>query len=104
MVRGDALYTQFLNILLGQMSLVGPRPERACFYQKFETTIPGFSDRLAVKPGLTGYAQVYGGLELLPEEKIQYDLCYIAHRSVLLDIRCICKTFAVIVGLVVNKQ
>lgn len=52
------------------MSFVGPRPERAYFYRKFETYIPGFSNRLMVVPGLTGYAQVNGGYSLKPEEKI----------------------------------
>ena len=59
------------------MSFVGPRPERAYFYRKFETYIPGFSNRLMVVPGLTGYAQVNGGYSLKPEEKIVYDMEYI---------------------------
>ncbi|MGM9637629.1 MAG: sugar transferase, partial [Eubacteriales bacterium] len=52
---------QLWNILKGDMSLVGPRPERACFYDEFETYIHGFRNRLVVKPGLTGLAQVNGG-------------------------------------------
>lgn len=68
---------QLYNILRGDMSFVGPRPERAYFYRKFETYIPGFSNRLMVVPGLTGYAQVNGGYSLKPEEKIVYDMEYI---------------------------
>lgn len=60
---------QFYNILRGDMSFVGPRPERAYFYGEFEKYIPGFSNRLMVVPGLTGHAQVNGGYSLKPEEK-----------------------------------
>ena len=87
---------QFLNILLGQMSFVGPRPERKCFYDEFEKTITGFSYRLRVTPGLTGLAQVNGGYDLLPEEKIVYDMEYISTRSLLLDTKCILKTVFVV--------
>lgn len=87
---------QFLNILIGQMSFVGPRPERKCFYDEFEKTIIGFSYRLRVVPGLTGLAQVNGGYDLLPEEKIVYDMEYIATRSLLLDVKCILKTVLVV--------
>lgn len=72
---------QFAQILTGKMSLVGPRPERECFYEKFETYIHGFSERLKVKPGLTGLAQVSGGYDLRPEEKVVYDIEYIKKRS-----------------------
>lgn len=57
---------QLVNVLRGEMSLVGPRPERACFYQEFERYIRGFSQRLQVTPGITGWAQINGGYELLP--------------------------------------
>lgn len=87
---------QLLNILEGDMSFVGPRPERSCFYQKFETYIPGFKNRLAVKPGLTGLAQVNGGYDLCPEEKIVYDMKYIEHKSIRLDMECMLKTFILI--------
>lgn len=83
---------QAWNILKGEMSLVGPRPERAYFYDQFETYIHGFRHRLVVKPGLTGLAQVNGGYELKPEEKIAYDMEYIVRRSVKLDLHCILKT------------
>lgn len=87
---------QLYNILRGDMSFVGPRPERAYFYGLFETYIPGFSNRLIVTPGLTGYAQVNGGYSLKPEEKIIYDMEYIKRRSILFDLKCIFKTISVI--------
>ncbi len=87
---------QLYNILRGEMSFVGPRPERACFYEEFEKYIPGFSYRLMVIPGLTGYAQVNGGYTLLPEEKIVYDIEYIEHRSVWMDIKCLFMTVKVL--------
>lgn len=87
---------QLWNILKGDMSFVGPRPERACFYDEFEKYIVGFSNRLAVTPGLTGYAQVNGGYDLKPEEKIVYDMEYIEHRSVWMDLHCILKTIRVV--------
>lgn len=90
-------FPQLINILCGQMSLVGPRPERACFYREFETYIDGFSQRLKVVPGLTGWAQVNGGYDLPPEEKIVYDMEYIEKRSFAMDCKCMFMTFRVIV-------
>lgn len=87
---------QLWNILEGDMSFVGPRPEREYFYHKFEKYIPGFKNRLAVKPGLTGLAQVNGGYDLRPEEKIIYDMQYIEQRSFRLDIECMLKTIGLI--------
>ncbi len=89
---------QMWNILIGQMSFVGPRPERPEFYDAFDTYIDGFRQRLLVKPGLTGHAQVNGGYELLPEEKIVYDLEYIKNRSLKFDFKCIWLTVAVVLG------
>lgn len=83
---------QLLNILKGNMSFVGPRPERECFYEEFETYIHGFKNRLAVTPGLTGMAQVNGGYDLGPEEKIVYDMEYIKKQSLWLDIKLVFKT------------
>lgn len=87
---------QLYNIVKGDMSIVGPRPERECFYIEFEKYIPGFKNRLLVTPGLTGHAQVNGGYSLLPEEKIIYDMEYIRNRSVRMDLQCILKTIVVI--------
>ncbi len=87
---------QLFNILSGSMSFVGPRPERPSFYEDFSTYIFGFEQRMFVKPGLTGWAQVNGGYELPPQEKIIYDIAYIENRTIWADIRCIFKTIAVI--------
>lgn len=87
---------QLWNILLGHMSVVGPRPERECFYNEFEEYVHGFRNRLAVRPGLTGLAQVNGGYELKPEEKIVYDMEYIGKMSVKMDTQCIFMTVKLI--------
>ncbi|MFY4775150.1 sugar transferase [Metabacillus sp. RGM 3146] len=87
---------QLYNVLKGEMSLIGPRPERPMFTESFEREIPGFSQRLAVKPGLTGWAQVNGGYDISPKEKLQYDLYYISKMDFLLDIKIIFKTIRVI--------
>lgn len=83
---------QLWNILIGDMSFVGPRPERKFFYDKFETYIHGFSNRLAVKPGLTGLAQINGGYSLAPEEKVVYDMEYIRTQTIWLDTKLMFKT------------
>ena len=88
---------QLWNILNDELSIVGPRPERECFYKEFETYIHGFSNRLKVKPGLTGLAQVNGGYDLKPEEKIVFDMEYIRERSVWIDLGIILKTVGVMV-------
>ncbi len=87
---------QFWCILKGDLSLVGPRPERACFYKEFETYIHGFNERLRVKPGLTGLAQVNGGYDLPPEEKVVWDVQYIKNRSLWNDFKIICRTVSVV--------
>lgn len=87
---------QLLNILAGQMSFVGPRPERPEFYDFFDTYISGYRQRMKVLPGLTGYAQVMGGYDLEPEEKIIYDIEYIKNQSLVMDLRCIVKTITVV--------
>lgn len=90
---------QLFNILAGDMSVVGPRPEREYFYKEFETYIEGFSQRLCVKPGLSGYAQVNGGYDLSPEQKILFDLEYIEKRTIWIDIKIIFMTFKVVFSL-----
>lgn len=87
---------QLWNIFVGDMSIVGPRPERPYFYDEFETYIHGFRHRLAVQPGLTGLAQVNGGYDLEPEEKIVYDMRYIKERSLLMELGIIFKTVALV--------
>lgn len=86
---------QLINVIKGEMSLVGPRPEREFFYNEFSEYINGFSKRLAVTPGITGWAQVNGGYRLTPEEKLHYDLEYINKRSFSFDIKCIIRTVKV---------
>lgn len=87
---------QLWNILRGEMSIVGPRPEREYFYNLFETYIPNFEKRMLVKPGLTGWAQVNGGYDLEAEEKIVFDLEYMRKRSIKMDVVCIIKTVKLI--------
>ena len=87
---------QFINVIRGEMSIVGPRPERPYFYEEFEKAIPGFRDRLVVKQGLTCIGQVNGCYDLTPEKRLAYDREYIEKQSVWTDIKCILKTFLVI--------
>ncbi|MGB4627108.1 MAG: sugar transferase, partial [Erysipelotrichaceae bacterium] len=87
---------QLVNVIKGDMSLVGPRPERRHFYEEFEEYINGFHHRLVVKPGITGLAQITGGYNLLPEEKIIYDMQYIEKMSFKLDAYCILMTLVVV--------
>ncbi|WP_138205056.1 sugar transferase [Haloimpatiens lingqiaonensis] len=87
---------QLWNIIKGDMSIVGPRPERACFTEEFSKYIPDFRERLKVMPGLTGYAQVNGGYDITPKEKLQLDLKYIEKRSLLMDIKIILKTIKIV--------
>ena len=87
---------QLFNILKGDMGLIGPRPERPNFTVQFNEEIPGFMNRLAIKPGLTGWAQVNGGYEITPEEKLKEDIYYIKNRSILLDFKILFKTVKVV--------
>ena len=78
------------------MSIIGPRPERPMFTMQFNEDIDGFVNRLLVKPGLTGWAQVNGGYEMTPEEKLKWDLDYIQSRNLFMDIRIIFMTVKVV--------
>lgn len=88
---------QLLNILKGEMSLVGPRPERPIFTEKFEKETPGFKNRLKVRPGLTGWAQVNGGYEITPKEKLILDIYYINNASLIMDLKIMIKTISVVI-------
>ena len=97
-VRIDEL-PQIWNILKGDMSFIGPRPERMAFVTKLKETIPYYSLRHTVKPGLTGWAQVcypYGASEDDARRKLEYDLYYIKNMSILLDINIVFKTVGVV--------
>lgn len=87
---------QIINILKGDMSFVGPRPERPEIAEEYEETIPEFGLRLKVKAGLTGYAQVYGKYNTTPYDKLKLDMSYIINYSVWLDVKLIVMTFKVI--------
>ena len=90
---------QVINVLNGEMSMVGPRPERQQFMDKLEEQIPSFSKRLAVKPGLTGWAQVNYGYGSTVEDakiKLNYDLYYCKHQSLALNFQILLRTFAVV--------
>ena len=83
---------QFINILKGDMSIVGPRPERPEIASEYEKEIPEFRYRLKMKAGLTGYAQVYGKYNTTPYDKLKLDLTYIRYFSVFLDLKLILMT------------
>ena len=87
---------QVLNILRGDMSFIGPRPERPVFVEGYLRDIPGYSERFRVKPGATGLAQINGGYATTPERKLKYDLMYLYHQSLALDVQIIVETVRVV--------
>ncbi|MCI9447154.1 MAG: exopolysaccharide biosynthesis polyprenyl glycosylphosphotransferase [Lachnospiraceae bacterium] len=87
---------QIFNILKGEMSFVGPRPEREVIASQYEQMIPEFSFRLKVKAGLTGYAQVFGKYNTTPYDKLKLDLTYIENYSYWQDIKLMLMTFKII--------
>ena len=87
---------QFINVLKGDMSVVGPRSEREYFVKQFGEVIPGYNNRFRVKAGITGYAQVAGKYDTPPEEKLRYDLAYIKNYSILFDLRLVVETISVV--------
>ncbi len=89
-------WPQVINILKGDMTIVGPRPEREFFYDKICSVIPEFKHRLSVKAGLTGMAQVYGRYSTDPYEKLMLDLMYIQNYSIILDIKLMIETVRVL--------
>lgn len=94
-VRFDEL-PQLFNILKGDMSIVGPRPERPEIAAQYEEELPEFSMRLQAKAGLTGYAQVYGKYNTTPYNKLEMDLMYIANPSIFEDLRIIFATVKIL--------
>ena len=91
---------QLLNVLKGEMSFVGPRPERDYFVKELEQLIPYYGERFVVKPGITGWAQVcygYGASIEDAVEKLNYDLFYIKNMSIFMDLMVIMKTVKTVI-------
>jgi len=92
---------QMINILYGEMSLVGPRPEQPDIVKNLDHDIPFYNRRHIIKPGLTGWAQIqyrYGASTEDAMEKLQYDLYYIKNRSIFLDLAIVMKTIIIVLG------
>ena len=86
-------FPQLINVIKGEMALVGPRPVRPIFLEDHQAHISGYTKRFLVKPGITGLAQVRGGYYTSPRHKLLYDLLYIANRSLFFDLKLITLTF-----------
>ena len=87
---------QFLNVVRGEMSLVGPRPERPELIAEFEAAIPGYGRRHEIAPGLTGLAQVRAGYHTDPASKLGHDLQYLMAWSPILDLQILARTVVVV--------
>lgn len=87
---------QFINVIKGEMSLVGPRPERPVFVKEFAKTLPEYTSRMIVKPGITGLAQVMGNYTTTAADKVKFDLVYIRNYSFWADVKILLKTVAVV--------
>jgi len=87
---------QLFNVLKGDMSLVGPRPERAFFIEQFCESIPDYTYRMSVKPGITGLAQVMAKYSTTVEDKLRFDLMYVRNYSLALDIKILLQTLRVV--------
>jgi exopolysaccharide biosynthesis polyprenyl glycosylphosphotransferase len=89
-------FPQLLNVLGGTMSLVGPRPERPGFVARYLDEVPGYAERFSLAPGLTGLAQVNGDYHSSPQNKLRYDLAYIANWSLWLDLSILLRTVKIV--------
>ncbi len=87
---------QLLNVLKGDMSLVGPRPERPYFIEQFQDQMPHYASRLCVKPGITGLAQVMAKYSTTVEDKLRFDLMYLKNYSLALDVKILLQTIRVV--------
>lgn len=88
-------FPQLVNILKGDMSIVGPRPERVFFVERFIKTVPGYAHRHEMRPGLTGLAQVHGKHDTDVNDKLKFDLEYIKQFRLSLDAQLICKSLLI---------
>jgi exopolysaccharide biosynthesis polyprenyl glycosylphosphotransferase len=88
---------QLWNVLKGEMSLVGPRPERPHFVRQFEGLCPSYAKRHQVRPGITGLAQVCAGYHTDARDKLRFDLIYVSHQSLWLDLLILLRTFLVVI-------
>ncbi len=87
---------QLLNVLQGSMSLVGPRPERPGFVQRYLLDVPGYAERFSIAPGLTGLAQVNGDYHSTPQNKLRYELAYLANWTLWLDLSILLRTVKIV--------
>ena len=87
---------QLFNVLKGEMSLIGPRPEREFFINQFKRDTPNYAHRMAIKPGLTGLAQILSNYSTSVENKLRFDLLYIRNYSFFLDLKILFQTVAVV--------
>jgi lipopolysaccharide/colanic/teichoic acid biosynthesis glycosyltransferase len=95
-------FPQFLNVLRGEMSLVGPRAERPEIVEDLQSQVPFYRARLLVRPGITGWAQInfgYANTVAANGIKLEYDLYYIKHRNLMLDLNVIVRTIGAVIGL-----
>jgi len=87
---------QLVNVLAGSMSLVGPRPERPGFVQRYLKEVPGYAERFSLAPGLTGLAQVNGDYHSSPQNKLRYELAYMANWNLWLDLSILLRTVKIV--------
>ena len=87
---------QLVNIIKGEMSFVGPRPERPYFVEHYLAETPGYRERFTIRPGVTGLAQVSGGYATTPERKLKYDLIYMYHQTLAMDAQIVAETLRVV--------
>ena len=87
---------QLWNVVRGEMSLVGPRPERPEFVREFLADDPAYAERFRVRPGITGLAQISAYYATAPSMKLRFDLMYMYHQSIWLDIQIMLRTFRVL--------
>ncbi|WP_216448968.1 sugar transferase [Staphylococcus aureus] len=88
---------QLINVVKGEMSFIGPRPERPEFVELFSSEVIGFEQRYLVTPGLTGLAQIQGGYDLTPQQKLKYDMKYIHKGSLMMELYISIRTLMVVI-------